>query len=307
MDDSSLPVEPEIKLHDVVPEPVQIPELSPFVAPTEEMTPPKELQPLHIIGLSVVILVITGIVLIAVNKAIGGSSPAPTASPSPSVVAQAVVTSTPTLTPLATSTPKLSPSPSPTPTPTPTPTTTPTPTPATTNVTLSMVAGQDGYMGSDGTGASDQDIRVGRTTTATIRGFVGFDLATLPKNAHITNAVLRVYQQSIIGDPYGVSGGSQIIVDHLDYGSSITANTYNGGNVYASNIGTISSGSQTEWKQLSVTDRVKSDLTTHTSSQYRLRLSNEAQGGPITGDYASFNSASSGYNSNPPQLTVTYY
>lgn len=286
---------------------------TPSATPTPS-TPLKssQLTPVQIALFSAGGLLVTFIALFGINKAIDSKLNHPSSTPTPTAVA--MLSPTPTATDLPTPTeiptptlkptPTPKPTPKPTPTPTPTPATTPSPTP-TTSVTVTTVAGQDGYVTSTGTVSSDKDIRVGRNSSETIRGFVGFDIAAIPKTATITSATLRLYQRTVNGNPFS-SGQGDLTVDHLDYGSSLSSGSY-GATATLNNVGVLSSNNSSEWKQVMVTDRVKADLSSHTSSQFRLRFTSESVGGDSTGDVVYFDSASSGYNTNQPQLVITYY
>ncbi len=272
--------------------------------------PLKKLTTPMIVGIAIGTIALTGVLLYGMNMLLS-----PRVKPSPSPSLEPIATQAPALTidprdiPTPEPTPTLTPKPSPTPTLTPKPSVTPTPTasasaaPAT-SVTITAIGGQDGYVDSIATVSASQDIRVGRNNAATIRGLFGFDIGSLPKTAKITSAVLRLYQSSVVGSPY--TAGGSIVVDHLDFGGTITADDYNGGNVYASSIGTISTSTSTEWKTLDVTERIKYDLSVHTSAQFRLRFTTETVGGDATGDVAVFSSKNSGYDTNPPQLVITY-
>jgi len=253
-------------------------------------------------------LFLTFLLLFGINKLLSRATKATQTLDSPAPTVEPIATDDPTIPvdpaniptpePTATLTPK------PTASPTPKPSTTPTASASaapTTTVPITNVGGQDGWEDNNATASASQDIRVGRTASSTIRGFVGFDIGSIPKTSHVTSATLRIYQSSVTGNPYSIGGS--ITVDHMDYGGDITSDDYSS-SALASGIGTISSNGTTEWKTLDVTSRVADDLSKHTSSQFRLRFTTETAGGD---DVALFSSKSSGYDSNPPQLVVSYY
>ncbi|MEP7166406.1 MAG: DNRLRE domain-containing protein [Candidatus Woesebacteria bacterium] len=260
------------------------------------------------IGVGVFVVLILAIV--GVRAMSSGGSP----TPSPSVVPTATPmeneellispspTATPSPSPLATKSPTPKPTVSPTPTPTATPSPTPSPTPQ--SKILTKGAGQDGYITDTGYAGVDQEIQVGRTPLYIYRGLVGFDLAEIPASAHITKATLRIYQKAVYGDPFTALGALQ--VDHLDYGTTITADSYNGGNVFAASFATIPSGQLAEWKTVDVTEQVKKDRSVHTSSQFRMHFATETKGGASTGDVVIFSNPSATGTNDLPQLIVEY-
>lgn len=227
----------------------------------------------------------------------------PTPTPTPEVTS----TPEPLLTPTTTPTPTKKPTPKPTPTPTAVPTVTPAPTSASQTKTLGSTASLDGFQSSNGGGNSGVEVRAGRNVNLVTRGFVSFDLSTIPSGATIEQATLRLYQTSVIGDPYGVGGGS-IKVDHMDYGSSFENSDY-GMSALSTSFGTLSSNATVGWKELDVADSVRNDLTSSRSrSQYRIHLVVEATGGDVTGDFAYFEAAENSVGTgNTPQLVIRYH
>lgn len=220
----------------------------------------------------------------------------------PSKPAEASPTPTAVLSP----TPEVSPTPPPTPTRRPTPTPTPTPTPVPIEEqTLNSTSALDGFRSSNGAGNATVDVRSGRNVNLITRGFVSFDLASLPSGITVEKATLRIYQTSIIGNPYGVGGN--LLVDHLDYGDSLGDDDYNRSSL-SSNIGTLSSNATVEWKELEITDRLRNDLTSGRSrSQYRLHFTTETIGGDVTGDFAKFESGENSQGTgNLPKLVVRF-
>jgi hypothetical protein len=217
------------------------------------------------------------------------TNPSPTATPAPSNDPEIYVTPAPTENPDGRPGPTTSPS------------TSPSPTPIVKTVT--KTGGQNGSVTDSGLVTAQSSIDVGRSSTQIYRGFVGFDIAEIPAAAQISKATLRLYQRTVSGTPYSVLGNIEI--DHLDYGATLTAESYNGGNVYATYFGIMASNPLTEWKSLDVTEQVKKDRAIHTSSQFRLHFSSETKGGSDTGDIASFSNTNT--VNEAPQLVIEYY
>lgn len=232
----------------------------------------------------------------------GRTSVEPTPTPAPTETPTPTAEVTPTNTP----TPTKKPTPTKTPTPTPKPSATPTPTPSTTSTTLQSSASLDGFRSNNGGGNDALEIRAGRNQTLVTRGFASFDLGSIPSGATIDQVTLRLYQTSVIGDPYGV--GSAIKIDHLDYGDSLENGDYAVAAI-SSSFATLSSSASVGWKEVDVTDAVRNDRTnSRPRSQYRIHLTTESEGGDITGDFAYFESQNNNVGTgNTPQLVVKYH
>ena len=138
-----------------------------------------------------------------------------------------------------------------------------------------------------------------------MRGFLSFDLSSLPSGTTVKKATLRIYQKSVTGTPY--TGANSLIVDHLDYGDSLEAADYDR-SALSSNIGTLTQNSAIEWKDLAVTDSIKNDLSAgRTRSQFRIRFSQETDGDGSE-DIAYFESQENYFGTgNTPQLVIEYY
>lgn len=193
-----------------------------------------------------------------------------------------------------------------TPTSTPSPTGTSTPTPEIQTETLSSNADLDGYRASDGAGNSDSDIQAGRDQFLVRRGFLSFDITSLPNNITISEVSLRIFQYKTVGDPYSIGG--QLKIDHLDYEDSLGNEDYSSAALLAS-FATVTENDVVEWKNIVVTDQVKDDLDNDRGrSQFRIHFVTENTDGDVTGDFAYFESAEdSGGTGNTPQLVIKYY
>lgn len=189
-----------------------------------------------------------------------------------------------------------------------TPTITPTPTPIIKSKILSSNAALDGFRSSNNGGNSTLDVRVGRNSNLVTRGFISFDITSIPAGAVVTEVTLRLYQAKIIGSPFA-SGGT-LKIDHLTYGDSLDSSDY-GLAALSSSFATVTSNPTLEWKDVVVTDRVKNDLSNaRGTSQFRIHFTSEVTGGDVTGDgdFAYFESADNSEGTgNAPQLVVKYY
>ncbi len=195
-------------------------------------------------------------------------------------------------------------SPSPSPEETNSPSPTPTPGPETKEEVIISTASLDGYRGSNGFGHNDLYILIGRNLSVIQRGFVSFNLSSLPSDATIESAILRLYQEKVVGNPYGIGGNLK--VDHLNYGDSLGNEDY-GASSISSSFTTFTNNLVIEWKDADVTDSLKNDLSSGRSkSQYRIHFSTEATG--TTSDLVYFESADNSQGtSNLPQLVIKYH
>ena len=92
----------------------------------------------------------------------------------------------------------------------------------------------------------------------------------------------------------------------MDYGTNLEATDYNAA-ALTSNIGTLSTDTSLEYKMLSVTASVASDiLASRLQSQYRLRFSDENSIN-FDNDYVQFTDAEDSCcaANQPPQLVIT--
>jgi len=173
---------------------------------------------------------------------------------------------------------------------------------AQTTVTLNSTFGVDGFVTSGGSVVTWTQAMAGDTVVDTgVRGFVSFDIGTLPSGSNIISATLRIYQEAVNGAPYTDLGN--LLVDHLDYGGTLVGADYNSAPIQA-NIGTLSTDAVIEFKTLDVTLRLQDDIdNTRTRSQYRLLFPIETDNDSVE-DAAFFTSANIGGNT--PELVVTY-
>lgn len=272
----------------------------------------KETTRMSIIHMAIIAIIVTGlifaIVLLALFTPTDISSKFAQMFPSPAPKTEEALepTATPEVAPEKSSEPTGSALPKATASVTPvasaTPTPSPTPSPTPMIKTINAPAGQDGSVTDTGYANATGYIDVGRTPDFIYRGFVGFDISEIPATAKISKATLRLYQRTVTGTPYASLGN--LMVDHLDSGTTLTADSYAGGNLYEASFASMGSNQIGEWKILDVTKQVTKDRSLHTSSQFRLHFATETKGGTAPGDIAEFSSANNG--SEAPQLIVEY-
>lgn len=180
----------------------------------------------------------------------------------------------------------------------------PTPTPETIEKIITSSASLDGYRGSNSLGRDDLYILVGRNLSVIQRGFVSFDLSSLPSNATIESVTLRMYQEKVVGHPYGV--GRDLMIDHLDYGNNLGNEDY-GASAISSSVAILTNNATIEWKDVDVTDSLKNDLSNgRGKSQYRILFPSDVAG--ATSDLVYFESADNSEGTgNLPQLIVKYH
>ncbi|KKQ74434.1 MAG: hypothetical protein US96_C0032G0013 [Candidatus Woesebacteria bacterium GW2011_GWB1_38_5b] len=171
--------------------------------------------------------------------------------------------------------------------------------------TITSTSNLDGFASSNGSGNNTVDIRAGRNTFAVTRGFVSFDLSSLPDKISVESANLRIYQTHMSGDPY--SAGGTLKIDHMEFGEVLDGNDYALAPLQT-NLATLSPNANIEWKEVDVTQALKEDIkNSRLRSQYRLRFSLETIGGESGGDFAYLESGENFVGtSNIPQLVVRY-
>jgi len=182
-----------------------------------------------------------------------------------------------------------------------------------TPIVIGSTASRDGYVLDDGSVNTDPldnnpktgDMEAGFLGSRVVaRQFYSFELTGIPSSVSVQSATLRLYQANVAGSPYGIGLGS-VIVDHMDYGTSLGSVDYNAAALIA-NIGTLSTDASLGYKTLSVTTNVASDILSRSRSQYRLRFSDENSIN-FDNDYVQFTDAEDSCcaANQPPQLVIT--
>lgn len=183
-------------------------------------------------------------------------------------------------------------------------------------LTLGSVPELDGYVSNDFVGlgtpvvtdstgrtGSDGFCRLGSPPTcAETRAFFVFDRTLLPAGAVVRSATLRVYQESVAGDPYGSLG--DLVVDHVDVGSALDEDDFAEPGLEP-NVGAISASSVLEVKTLDVTDSVTADVVAdRTETGFRLRFRRGADGSRATATLTTAEDPND--TGNPPVLVIVY-
>jgi hypothetical protein len=179
-------------------------------------------------------------------------------------------------------------------------------------VTLQSEPALDGYRGSSGGGGTGQDIIVGnggQTSPAgekVWRGFMSFDLSTIPSGASIEGAKLRFYQTKVEGDPYQKLGN--LVLEHVDYGSKLSRAAYDLPSL--DSVGLAQQPSPGTWYNVvdrPIADWIEQDLSIGRDRfQVRLRWAQETDGDNLE-DYASMEPGNNYFGTgNVPVLVVTY-
>lgn len=278
-----------------------------------------------LIGFGVTVLVLIIMAVVIFKKATTPDTTPPEVASASTEQDSSEPTSSPVLFEISTSLPTASASSSPTVTPQTTPTaspimsTSPSPTSsialpiasATTKPSVAPSSGKtissqsnlDGYQTSSANGSATAEIKIGRSSSGVSRGFLSFDLSQISTGTSINKITLRIFQQGTTGSPYKV--GSDIKVDHLNFGSTFEPSDYSTSSI-SSSFATISSNPAPGWKEADVTQNVKGDLTAGRSrSQFRMHFALEQAGGGTTGDFALFESGDNSLKSgNTPQLVI---
>jgi hypothetical protein len=165
----------------------------------------------------------------------------------------------------------------------------------------------DGTVGRNGSfGTTGPVVQAGDSTTNLgLRGFVSFDLGSIPPGATVIAATLRLTQERVTGNPYGDFG--PVVLDQVLYGSVLESGAFDRSFPVNQQFATLSSDSALGEKTVDATAPVQHSLASgHAESQYRLRFPIESDG-QADFDLADFNSGD--VENTPdvrPTLTVTY-
>jgi hypothetical protein len=109
-----------------------------------------------------------------------------------------------------------------------------------------------------------------------VRGFVGFDLSSLPSGIHLKSATLVATQCAISGSPFSLGN---VVVDHVSYAVPFDTTVF-AESAISTTIGTLSTDASLGPRSMSVTSSVANDISaSRTSSQFRLRMSGNADAG----------------------------
>ena len=175
--------------------------------------------------------------------------------------------------------------------------------------TLTSQAGLDGYVTDSGSVLTDG--RFGNLVgdfdsngqADGVRAFLSFDLASIPANAIIDRATLRVAQVDVHRDPYPSHG--ELVVSHTNYGFTLDAVDYSA--VLSFNIGTLfTSAVERGYKELDVTRSLRDDFqNTRPRSQYRIEFrTTDTNNDGATNFVALGDTENFGGTNQPPQLVI---
>jgi hypothetical protein len=179
-------------------------------------------------------------------------------------------------------------------------------------VILRSVGSLDGYWLNDGTGSNEGDILVGNGELAdpfgelVARGFLSFDLASIPANATIQGVELRFYQNAVQGNPYEKLGN--LVLEHVYYGSSLSDSAYNTPALDSADIATQTlPGAWYILADPTITSWVEATLQAgQPQFQLRLQFRRETDGDGAE-DWISIVPGGGALGPrNQPQLTITY-
>jgi len=135
---------------------------------------------------------------------------------------------------------------------------------------------------------------------------MSFDLSSIPDGATIESVELRFYQAKVGGDPYAKLGN--LILDHVDYGSSLDASAYNTPAMDSAGLPQLTSSGV--WYIIpgrTLASWVERDLSAgRPDTQVRLRFSQETDGDGDE-DYVGIESGDNFFGTgNVPELIVFY-
>lgn len=240
------------------------------------------------------------------------ATPTETESPTETMTATPTPTFTATATETATATPTLTSTLTPTRTPTKTVTRTPTKTPVT--VTFKSIAGHDGWVleasETSNTGGSldynSNTFVVGDdASNRQYRSILSFNTASLPNNAIIQSAVLKIRYTSANGiSPFVVLGDlwTQIKQVAFNNSTSLELADFNAAPSSIVNAGTFS-GPVSSWYSATLTSTGRTNLNRTGLTQFRLRFATDDNNNNVANNMR-FQSGNA--STNQPELIITY-
>ncbi len=176
-------------------------------------------------------------------------------------------------------------------------------------VTLTSTPGLDGIVFAGGAVTYASNIAVGDYANALgpaggLRGFVSFDLTSIPPGATVLSATMTLVQRLINSDPYTTLG--TVLVDPVVYGGVLEAGAY-ARTFPTEGFGTLSPDAALGPKSLIVTPLVQDDVTAlRGQSQYRLRYPIEEDGDGDSDQAVFWSAETATAPSDRPTLVVTY-
>jgi hypothetical protein len=181
------------------------------------------------------------------------------------------------------------------------------------NTTRDFTADIDGTVDDDQVAETTGDeMEVGIDASDNVqRGFVSFDFSSIePASGEIevVSAVFKVYMSNFNNLPYDTFGA--VLVDRVDFGSTLDGSDWSEGIVEASNIGTLSNSTD-DWMNyasLDVTAQVEAVVSSG-SYTLQLRFRHEDDVGKTGQNFDAYHTdwATTEHADDPsPVLTVTY-
>jgi hypothetical protein len=155
-----------------------------------------------------------------------------------------------------------------------------------------------------GPGTGDLDI----VPNLCVRQFFTFSLASVPADATVLTAYLRLVQTAVVGAPYSNHGF--VVVDHLDYGPALDATDF-ARVALTFGLGPLSADASLGPRTVDVTAQVQADLAAgRTTSQFRTRFSGAEFDNDGFLDYVTLSDAElstpGAHAGDEPRLLLTY-
>lgn len=180
------------------------------------------------------------------------------------------------------------------------------------SVTVQSDPALDGFLANNGNGSTTEDIYVGNGDLVepdgelVARGFMSFDLSSIPEGAAIESVELRFYQGAIEGEPYSKLGN--LLLEQVVYGDQLDASAFSAPALNSAAL--AKQTSPNSWYVLAdaaIAEWVADDLASGRSKfQLRLRFAPETDGDGEE-DWITIEPGGGVLGSSKsPQLTVTY-
>jgi predicted component of type VI protein secretion system len=180
--------------------------------------------------------------------------------------------------------------------------------PEETTVSLMSQADLDGYVVAGQGSDNARGIRVGvasvQDDAQVYRGFMSFDLTSIPSGAAIQSAEFSFFQAEVIGEPYLKLG--TLFLKHVDYGATLDTGDFDGAAMDSMLLPSITLPNQWYTVTDSIAGWVESDLTSG-RTRLQVRLQFLVEDGGSTSNLVGFESGNNYFGTgNLPRVIITY-
>lgn len=150
--------------------------------------------------------------------------------------------------------------------------------------------------------------REGLTPAAPVRAFLSFNRSVIPPGATVTSAQLQLQLVQVVGNPFAKPAMGNLMVDHVNYGTTFPAPESYAGNTILGNLTTLATEPTLGVRTVTVTFAVTNDESQNRPrTQFRLKFQNGDFDLDTVPTFVRFIDAEDLLDEgSPPALIVTY-